>query len=96
MIPNDESITQNRYMAYITQDKLGLQKFPLTGNPYDSIALFAHPDGVIVHFKLFFLNNILIKINKRLPMLLQAMMVNIYLQLGEITTMYLCGKSILS
>lgn len=51
MIPNEESITENRYMAYITEDKLGLQKFPLTGNPYDSIALFAHPDGVIT--KLF-------------------------------------------
>lgn len=34
------------YMAYITEDKLGLQKFPLTGNPFDSIAIFAHPDGV--------------------------------------------------
>jgi hypothetical protein len=55
MIPNEESITQNRYMAYITEDKLGLQKFPLTGNPYDSIALFAHPDGVIMHLILFFI-----------------------------------------
>jgi hypothetical protein len=33
-------------MAYITTDKIGLQRFPLTGNPFDSIALFAHPDGV--------------------------------------------------
>lgn len=33
-------------MAYITADKIGLQKYPLTGNPFDSIALFAHPDGV--------------------------------------------------
>jgi len=40
------SAGQNRYMAYITQDKVGLQKFPLTGNPFDSVALFAHPDGV--------------------------------------------------
>ena len=40
------SASQNRYMAYITQDKVGLQKFPLTGNPFDSVALFAHPDGV--------------------------------------------------
>ena len=46
ILPSEGSITENRYMAYITQDKLGLQKFPLTGNPFDSIALFAHPDGV--------------------------------------------------
>ncbi len=46
IIPSQDEITKNRYMAYITQDKLGLQKFPLTGNPFDSIALFAHPDGV--------------------------------------------------
>ena len=46
LIPSEESLTENRYMAYITQDKLGLQKFPLTGNPFDSVAFFAHPDGV--------------------------------------------------
>ena len=33
-------------MAYITEDKLGLQRFPLTGNPFDSVAVYAHPDGV--------------------------------------------------
>lgn len=46
LIPSEGSVTENRYMSYITEDKLGIQKFPLTGNPYDSIALFAHPDGV--------------------------------------------------
>lgn len=46
LIPSEGSLTENRYMAYITEDKLGLQKFPLTGNPFDSIALFSHPDGV--------------------------------------------------
>jgi hypothetical protein len=35
-----------RYMAYITENKLGIQKFPLTGNPFDSIATYAHPEGV--------------------------------------------------
>lgn len=43
-------------MAYITEDKLGLQKFPLTGNPFDSVAIFSHPDGVI--FKWFIEINI--------------------------------------
>lgn len=46
ILPTDGSVTQNTYMAYITADKVGLQKFPLTGNPFDSIALFAHPEGV--------------------------------------------------
>jgi hypothetical protein len=46
VLPTEGLITQNRYMAYITADKVGIQKFPLTGNPFDSIALFAHPDGV--------------------------------------------------
>ncbi len=46
VVPTEGSITENRYMAYITTDKIGLQRFPLTGNPFDSIALFAHPDGV--------------------------------------------------
>ena len=48
LIPSEGSLTENRYMAYITEDKLGLQKFPLTGNPFDSIALFSHPDGVFL------------------------------------------------
>ena len=46
VLPTEGLITQKRYMAYITADKVGIQKFPLTGNPFDSIALFAHPDGV--------------------------------------------------
>lgn len=46
ILPSEGGVTETRYMAYITQDKLGIQKFPLTGNPFDSIALYAHPDGV--------------------------------------------------
>jgi len=46
VLPSSGDVTETRYMAYITQDKLGIQKFPLTGNPFDSIALYAHPDGV--------------------------------------------------
>ncbi len=50
VLPGSGEITETRYMAYITQDKLGIQKFPLTGNPFDSIALYAHPDGVSYFF----------------------------------------------
>ena len=46
VLPSEGLVTENRYMAYITEDKLGIQKFPLVGNPFDSIAIFAHPDGV--------------------------------------------------
>lgn len=42
----ETGMNKNRYMAYINDNKLGLQKFPLTGNPFDSISIFAHPDGV--------------------------------------------------
>ena len=46
LLPSEEQVHNTRYMAYITEDKLGIQKFPLSGNPFDSIAIFAHPDGV--------------------------------------------------
>lgn len=68
MVPTEGALTENRYMAYITTDKIGLQKFPLTGNPFDSIALFAHPDGVrlISAMKFFFpissLSNLIYKV----------------------------------
>lgn len=46
LMPTEGSHIKNKYMAYINHNKLGLQKFPLTGNPFDSISIFAHPDGV--------------------------------------------------
>lgn len=49
-MPSEGASIKNKYMAYINENKLGLQKFPLTGNPFDSISIFAHPDGVYISF----------------------------------------------
>ncbi|KAA0717305.1 Cilia- and flagella-associated protein 251 [Triplophysa tibetana] len=36
----------SRYMAYITQDKIGIQILPVDGNPHKSFATICHPTGV--------------------------------------------------
>ena len=45
MLPSIEG-TPNRYMAYTTTDKVGLNILPLDGNPHKTMALIAHPGEV--------------------------------------------------
>ncbi|XP_034452415.1 cilia- and flagella-associated protein 251 isoform X1 [Hippoglossus hippoglossus] len=42
----NESETNSYYLAYITEDKVGLQILPVDGNPYKSNARICHSSGV--------------------------------------------------
>ncbi|KAK2172977.1 hypothetical protein NP493_913g01059 [Ridgeia piscesae] len=46
IVPSSDSNAGRRYMAYVTNDKVGLQILPLDGNPHKSAGLIAHPHGV--------------------------------------------------
>ena len=46
VLPAADSEKDKRYLAYITSDKVGLHILPLDGNPHNSMALLAHPQGV--------------------------------------------------
>ncbi|EDV24111.1 uncharacterized protein TRIADDRAFT_57268 [Trichoplax adhaerens] len=41
-----ENPNGNRYLAFITNDKVGLQILPIDGNPHRTMALMAHPGRV--------------------------------------------------
>lgn len=45
-VPTTGIESENRFMAYITNDKVGLHFLPATGNPHLAMALIAHPSGV--------------------------------------------------
>jgi hypothetical protein len=46
VVPTKDPIKDKRYLAYITDDKIGLHILPLCGNPHDAMALIGHPAGV--------------------------------------------------
>ncbi|XP_071110877.1 cilia- and flagella-associated protein 251-like [Haliotis cracherodii] len=46
VIPTKDEVKDKRYLAYTTEDKVGMSILPLTGNPHNSMALVAHPSGV--------------------------------------------------
>ncbi|XP_067673834.1 cilia- and flagella-associated protein 251-like isoform X2 [Haliotis asinina] len=43
VIPTKDEVKNKRYLAYTTEDKVGMSILPLTGNPHNSMALVAHP-----------------------------------------------------
>lgn len=46
VVPTKDPIKDKRFLAYITDDKIGLHILPLCGNPHDAMALIGHPAGV--------------------------------------------------
>jgi len=46
MLPSTGAEDGQRFMAFMLEDKIGVIKLPLTGNPHLASALIVHPQGV--------------------------------------------------
>ena len=46
ILPKADENIREEYIYFMTTDKIGLQRLPLTGNPYDQMAIIAHPNRV--------------------------------------------------
>jgi len=46
MLPTTGAEDGQRFMAFMLEDKIGVIKLPLTGNPHLASALIVHPQGV--------------------------------------------------
>jgi WD40 repeat protein len=46
ILPNLDQNSTDEFIYFMTNDKIGLQRLPLTGNPYDQMAIIAHPNRV--------------------------------------------------
>ncbi|XP_053328771.1 cilia- and flagella-associated protein 251 [Spea bombifrons] len=46
VLSSDNPDTSKGFLAYITDDKVGLQILPIDGNPHKSMAAICHPNGV--------------------------------------------------
>jgi len=45
-LPKFDENSTDEYLYFMTNDKIGLQRLPLTGNPYDQMAVIAHPNRI--------------------------------------------------
>lgn len=43
VLPTADEVSDRRYLAYVTSDKVGLHVLPLDGNPHNAMAFMAHP-----------------------------------------------------
>ncbi|CAF5024421.1 unnamed protein product [Rotaria sp. Silwood1] len=46
ILPKLDDNSNEEYIYFMTTDKIDLQHLPLTGNPYDQMAIIAHPNRV--------------------------------------------------